>query len=138
MTVLVTKDDLAALAWVRENTPADARFFINTTHWLSGVYRGSDGGGWLLPYTERWAIVPTVFYGFSNDVDYKVKLREWGEQASDITTCNAAFWDLVAEADVDWIYIREGVGSLQPEGLIGCAGVEGVYKEGKVKLFIIN
>lgn len=138
VTVLVTEDDLAALAWVRENTPADARFFINTTHWLSGVYRGTDGGSWLLPLTGRWALVPTVFYGFSNNAAYKTQLREWGEDASSITTCDAAFWNLVEEADLDWIYVRDEVGSLLPEGLAGCAGVRGVYVEGRVRIYKIT
>ena len=138
VTVLVTEDDLTALAWVRENTPTDTRFFINTTHWLNGAYRGTDGGGWLLPYTGRWALVPTVFYGFSDDAGYKTQLREWGERASSITTCDVAFWDLVAEADLDWIYLREGVGSLQSEGLIGCARVEEVYVGGKVQIYAIR
>jgi hypothetical protein len=138
VTVLVTEDDLAALIWVRENTPADARFFINTTHWLSGVYRGTDGGGWLLPLTGRWALVPTVFYGFSNDAGYKTQLREWGERASAITTCDAAFWALVEEAGLDWIYVREGVGSLTPEGLVDCTGVEGVYTDGQITIYTIG
>ena len=65
VTVMVTEDDLDALAWVKANTPEDARFFINTTYWQNDIYRGVDGGGWLLPYTGRWALVPTVFYTFS-------------------------------------------------------------------------
>jgi len=138
VTVLVTEDDLAALAWVRESTPTDARFFINTTHWLSSVYRGTDGGGWLLPYTGRWAIVPTVFYGFSDEVAYKTQLREWGQRASEITTCDEMFWELVSEADLDWVYLREGIGSLQAEGLVGCSGVERVYVEGQVWIFQIT
>jgi hypothetical protein len=138
VTVLVTEDDLAALNWVRENTPAEARFFINTTHWLSGVYRGTDGGGWILPLTGRWALVPTVFYGFSNDAGYKTQLREWGERASAITTCDAAFWELVEEAGLDWIYVREGVGSLTPEGLVDCTGVEGVYTDGQITIYTIG
>jgi hypothetical protein len=138
VTVLVTETDVKALAWVRQNTPEDARFFINTAHWQNGVYRGVDGGGWLLPFTGRWALVPTVFYGFSPDVDLREQLRGWGEDAGDITTCSDAFWALVEEAELDWIYIREGVGSLQPEGLEGCAGIREVYGEDGVWIYRIS
>ena len=100
VTVLVTQADLDALEWVEENTPRDARFLINTAHWLSGVYRGVDGGGWLLPYTGRWAIVPTVFYGFSQDAAYKQAIRRWGQEASTLTTCSDEFWALVDAADL--------------------------------------
>jgi hypothetical protein len=138
VTVLVTEDDLDALAWVETNTPTDARFYINTTHWQNNTYRGVDGGGWLLPLTGRWALVPTVFYGFSPDAELRSQLRDWGEDAGDIATCSAEFWALVEEAELDWIYIREGAGSLQPEGLVGCEGVREVYGEGGVKVYKIN
>ena len=132
VTVMVTEDDLAALNWIRENTPEDARFYINTTHWQNGVYRGVDGGGWTLPYTGRWSLVPTVFYGFSPDKEQNLNLRDWGQTASEITTCSDAFWDIVEEADLDWLYVREGIGSLQPEGLAGCESVEKVYENESV------
>ena len=86
VTVLVTEADMDALAWVEANTPEEARFYINTAHWLNNTYRGVDGGGWLLPYTGRWALVPTVFYGYSPDVEIRRQVRLWGEKASSITT----------------------------------------------------
>jgi len=135
VTVLVTEDDIDALAWVEENTPEDARFYINTAHWQSGMYRNVDGGGWILPYSGRWSLVPTVFYGFSPDADYVRQIRDWGERASTITTCSAAFWEIVDEADLGWVYIREGAGSLQPEGLLGCEGVRVVYNNGSVFVY---
>ncbi len=126
VTVLVNQADIEALNWIRENTPEDARFFINTTHWQSGVYRGVDGGGWILPYTGRWSLVPTIFYGFSPDKAQNQLFVEWGEAASEITTCSDAFWEIVREADLGYIYIRDGIGSLQQEGLAECDGIEKV------------
>ena len=138
VTILVTQDDLDALAWVKENTPPQARFYINTTYWLNNVYRGVDGGGWLLPYTGRWALVPTVFYGFSPDKAYVLQTREWGERASQVTTCSANFWSLVEDAQLDWVYIREGTGSLQGAGLQDCDGVEETYANDTVRIFTIR
>jgi hypothetical protein len=138
VTVLVTEEDIEALHWIRENTPEDARFFINTTHWQNGVYRGVDGGGWILPYIGRWAIVPTVFYGWSPDGEENRQLRDWGEAASEIDTCSDEFWRLAKEADLDYVYIRERKGSLQPEGLENCEGIEKIYDDFKNKVFLIN
>ena len=135
VTVLVTEEDIEALNWIRENTPEDARFYINTTHWQSGVYRGVDGGGWILPYTGRWAIVPTVFYGFSPDKEQNQQIRDWGAAASEIETCSEGFWRIVEEADVDFVYIREGIGSLQAEGLAECEGVESVFENSNVRIW---
>ncbi len=138
VTVLVTEADMEALDWVKANTPEGARFYINTTHWLDNAYRGVDGGGWLLPLDGRWALVPTVFYGFSSDAEQTNQLRQWGEDASDITTCSTEFWALVDEVDLDWIYIREGVGSLQPEGLAECEGISEVYTNEWVHIYRIE
>jgi hypothetical protein len=135
VTVMVTPADIDALDWVAENTPEGARFFINTAHWQEGQYRGVDGGGWLLPYTGRWALVPTVFYGFSDDAAYISELRAWGQAASQISTCSDPFYDLVEEAEVNWVYLRAGVGSLQPEGLAGCKGVEEAYRNESVVVY---
>jgi len=138
VTVLVEEADLEALDWVEENVPTDARFLINTAYWQYNNYRGVDGGGWLLPYTGRWSLVPTVFYGFSPDKDYVSQLVDWGKTANSLTTCDTAFWDLVEDADLGWIYIREGVGGLQPEGLAGCEGVTGIYHNDRVGIYQIH
>ena len=138
VTVMVTEDDIAALEWVKENTPEDARFFINTTYWQTDIYRGVDGGGWLLPYTGRWALVPTVFYGFSPDKEMKVQTRDWGEEASSVEICSSEFWTLVEETGADWMYIREGEGSLQPEGLVECAGIFESYANQAVHIYRIT
>jgi hypothetical protein len=137
-TVLVNEADLEALAWVAENTPAEARFYINTAYWLANAYRGVDGGGWLLPYTGRWALVPTVFYGYSPDAAWVGKLRSWGEAASQITSCTPGFWSLVESAELDWIYLRTGVGSLQPSGLADCDGVRLAFQNESVSIYQLD
>jgi hypothetical protein len=61
--ILVHPADLPALAWVRANTPADARFLINVFEWRPGLYAGSDAGFWLPAVTGRTTLVPTLLYG---------------------------------------------------------------------------
>lgn len=74
-TVLVTKADIAALEWIKQNTPQDARFLINTVMWYPNVGRGTDGGYWIMPLTGRWSTMPPVphIYG---DPDYVEKVRQ--------------------------------------------------------------
>ena len=138
VTVLVTEPDIEALDWVNENTPTDARFLINTAYWQYGNYRGVDGGGWLLPYTGRWSLVPTVFYGFSPNTDDVRQFIQWGKDASTLTTCDAAFWELVEDADLNYLYIREGTGSLQTEGLEGCEKVVKIYENETIQIYQLN
>jgi hypothetical protein len=79
--------------------------------------------------------VPTVFYGFSPDKEQNQQLRDWGEAASEITTCSEEFWRIVEEADLDYVYIRKGIGSLQEEGLAGCEGVENIYRNRSIGIW---
>lgn len=46
-------------------------------------------------------------------------------------------WALVEEADLGWIYLQEDMGSLQPAGLMGCAGIEEVYENETVTIYRI-
>lgn len=138
VTMLVNEADLAGLNWIAENTPPEARFYINTVHWQTQVFRGVDGGGWILPYTGRWALVPTIFYGFSTDRAWAEELRGWGEAASAITGCSEVFWNLVEEAELDWIYLRQGVGGLQPNVLAGCDGIREVYAHEGVVIYELS
>ena len=97
-----------------------------------------DGGGWLLPYTGRWAVVPTVFYGYSPDKAAVRQLIQWGKSASALTTCDAAFWELVKEADLNYLYIREGTGELQSEGLMDCEGITEIYQNDIIAIYEIS
>ena len=138
VTVMLTEDDLDALDWVKENTPEDARFFINTTYWQTDIYRGVDGGGWLLPYTGRWALVPTVFYTFSPDLAQVSGLLGLGKSASEIISCSPQFWQLIESADIDWLYIHQGQGALQPNALLACEQIFLAYENDQVWIFHIT
>ena len=138
VTVMVTEDDIAALEWVKENTPEDARFFINTTYWQTDIYRGVDGGGWILPYAGRWALVPTVFYTFSPDLAKVSELLGLGKSASEINSCSPQFWDLIENADIDWLYIHQGQGALQPNALLACEQLSLAYENDQVWIFHVT
>ena len=137
-TVLATRSDLDALEWIKTHTPEDARFFVNTTYWGYEVYRGVDGGGWILPITGRWSIAPTIFYPMIADQKFSLGVIEIGRQASSITECGDDFWSLVNEAQTNYLYIKEGVGSLQPEALAACEGVNQLINIEDVHIYIIT
>jgi hypothetical protein len=135
-TVFVNQADLDALVWVRSNTPPTARFLINTTRWMGSTYRGVDGGYWLLSYTGRPAVLPPVLYTYSDrrTVD---QIERWAEQASALTTCDAAFWQLVREFKANFVYVKLGQGRLQPAGLAHCSQLVNVYRRGGVYIYEI-
>jgi len=135
-TVLADENDLAALAWIEEHVPPDARFFINTTGWGYGLYRGMDGGAWIFPYTGRWTLAPTIFYTFSGDDAGYGQWIDWSKRAAGLTGCTEEFRALAAEAGLDYLYLREGVGSLQAHALRGCAEARQLYSANGVSIWL--
>ncbi|HOZ38050.1 MAG TPA: hypothetical protein PLH64_04785 [Anaerolineaceae bacterium] len=137
-TLLIAEDDIAALDWIDTHTPMDARFFVNTTSWGYGLYRSRDGGGWILPNTGRWSLSPTIFYAYGGDQSVSATWTDWSKRASNITTCGKDFWELVEEADLDYVYIRKGTGGLQSEELINCGGLISIYQGELVSIWLIE
>ena len=137
-TVLVEQADAAALQWIDTHTPPDARFFINTTPWGYELYRGVDGGGWILPSTGRWSLAPTIFYSFGGDKAFTAQMSAWAERAARLQTCSEEFWALVQEANLQYVYLHEGKGSLQPSALQGCADLKQLYSAGGVSIWLIE
>lgn len=61
---LFTPADLAAMAWIREHTPADAKFFVNSfPAYGNTAYAGSDGGWWIPLMTGRYNNLEPMTYG---------------------------------------------------------------------------
>jgi hypothetical protein len=137
VTVLTTRADVQALEWVEHNTPATGRFFINGVVWQGSIYRGVDGGYWIMPATGRFTVVVPVAIGMGSLQDIAL-YEDWAQQASGITTCDDNFWRLVKETSLDYIYLRQGTGSLTPESLAGCKGISGVYAEDGVFIYLIS
>ena len=137
-TILASKSDLVALQWIENHTPDEARFFINTVGWSANNYRGVDGGGWIMPITGRWSIVPTIFYPMSGDEEFVKNTVDLGSRASWITVCDEKFWSLVYDAEINYLYIKEGTGSLQPDALTACEGVRQLTQIEDIHIYLVN
>jgi hypothetical protein len=60
---LLGPEDVPAMEWVRANTPADARFLVDTLSAYSGTgVVGIDGGMWLPLAAGRGTTVPPLTY----------------------------------------------------------------------------
>lgn len=129
--------DVEAADWIEDNLPADARFLINTTVWQTASYRGVDGGYWLPVLTGRQTVLPPAMYGYGT-AEYIRQINAWAETASRLTTCGGEFWDLVQSASLDYVYITDGRGSLQMDGLAGCSGLTVVYQQNGINILSIQ
>ncbi len=137
-TVFTTQADLDAIAWIDENIPQEARFFINTTSWGYGISRGVDGGAWILPITGRWTLTPTLFYTFAIDQSVIEQNVDWGNRAQAILNCDTDFWTLMNDAQLSHVYLRQGSGRLTTDLLAGCEGLKEVYDASGVTIFEIK
>lgn len=136
-TVFVTRADTDALAWINTNTPPNARFWINTTPWQGGTYRGVNGGWWITPVTGRGTLLPVVFYATASR-EYSQQINGWAAVASSVTECSEDFYQVIDEANLDYVYLRQGTGSLQPQALEGCSGLEEVYQAEGVVIYQVG
>jgi hypothetical protein len=61
---LYTPADAAAMAWLRENTPPEARFFVNSFGvYENSLWAGSDGGWWIPFISGRATNLPPYLHG---------------------------------------------------------------------------
>ena len=136
-TVLADSDDRLAVEWAAASTPPDSVFLINVTAWQSGLYRGVDGGWWLLPLANRPTLLPPMLYSFAERT-YIDRINGLAAEISTLKGCAGDFWPLVREQGVTHIYIKEGIGSLKPEDLASCRGVEEIFRIGKVRIYRVD
>lgn len=67
---IMTAADEAAMGWIREHTPADARFLVNGLLAFSDQFvAGSDGGWWIPLLTGRGNTIPPLSYASEGAVD---------------------------------------------------------------------
>ncbi len=76
---IFTPADQQAMEWIRQATPPDSSFFVNSfTAYGGSLYVGSDGGWWLPFMSGRRSSLPPITYG-----------SEAGEQPAYIRAVNA-------------------------------------------------
>jgi hypothetical protein len=135
-TVFADADDRAAVEWVSAFTPAGAVFLINTAPWQGGLYRGVDGGWWLTALAGRRALLPPMLYSFA-DRNYIGDVNRLASEISTMKGCSDGFRELISQYGVTYIYVKDGTGSLRAEDLDGCAGVNEVFRAGKVRIYAV-
>lgn len=136
-TLFVETADVAALDWINQNIPQDARFYINSVRWQWSIYRGVDGGYWLAPYTGRGSLVPPAAYGWGTP-DTVNRISDFARRAGQLTDCSDEFWSLVSDAGLTHVYVRQGSGNLQPMVLNQCRGLRQVYNRQGVFIYKIS
>jgi len=134
-TVLATRDDMAAMDWIRHHVPSDARFLINVRHWQGGTYVGSDGGYWIPLLTGRDTILPPAVYIYGS-VEYVRAINDLAEAIGAIESFDeASTRQLLSDNGVTHVYIGARGGSITPQMLMDSPYYRPIYSNGAVWIF---
>lgn len=136
-TVLATQSDSTAIQWIKSNVDPGARFLINSTYWQSSIYRGVDGGFWILPLTERYTIPPPIIYIWGRE-EYSQSIAVLSKRISEINSCDEAFWKVISAGSLTHIYLKDGLGALQPNALLNCSGIDRIYFRDGISIFQVD
>ncbi len=126
--ILSDKADIQALDWIQANTPTDARFLNQTAPWQSGIYRGVDGGYWILNLTSRGQLLPPPQYPSGGEA-IQSRINGWSRSALSLTGCGEDLFALMEEANLQYIYLKAGSGVLSADDLGRCPGLLIVYEK---------
>jgi hypothetical protein len=103
---LLTPADSIAMEWIRRETPADAKFLVNSFPAFTSLYAGSDGGWWLPFLTGRQSNLPPLTYGTEAgeqpDFVLSVKRLNAGIQQHDLASAAAA--SMLHRLGFDYLY----------------------------------
>ncbi len=136
----VTPTDVAAMDWIANNTPPDARFAINTFFWLPNFPHGTDGGYWIPYFTGRQTTTGPMLFQLGRREDSE-KIIALSRAVKRPGTDDAALTEL-RSSGVSYIYIG-AKGNLAEPGLDSSRLVQSedvtlVYRREGVSIFQVN
>lgn len=145
---LVTRPDIRAMAWIRENTPAEAIFLVNSFFAYSDtLVAGSDGGWWLPILAGRETSLPPLTYGIEEGAgttglqqtnQLAQEIKDKGIRSDQVIT-------LLKERGIDYIYVGQRQGRvnyngpliLDPQIIENDPNFETIYHQDRVWIFKI-
>jgi hypothetical protein len=146
---MVTRPDSRAMAWIRENTPEDSRFLVNSFFAYGGsVVVGADGGWWTPLLAERGNTVPPLNYG--TEQGNRPGYREWvNEMTAQIQTAGIGDPEtaaLLKERDITHVYVGQQQGRvnyggphvLDPRVMVESERYDPVYHVDRVWVFEVE
>lgn len=135
VTIIATKDDIAAMEWIRENTPPDAGFVTNVRIWQFKTYMGADGGYWIPLLTGRRTLVPPAIYS-SGSPEYYRRVQETLETLAGISKAqDPKLTELMSRHDLEYVYFGAKGGHLDLKSFVTAPNYNVVYSNGPVWIF---
>lgn len=135
ITIIATAEDVQAMSWIREHTPADALFLINTRKWQGEMRVGTDGGYWLPLLAHRRTTLPCVFY-YQGTPSYREEVNGLAQAVEEAASLDdPALIARLREAGVTHVYVGAKGGRLMPNELDPSPHFRMVYAYGPVRVY---
>jgi hypothetical protein len=134
-TVLVTRADHEALAWVAAHVPPSAVFAVNSWEWLNGTWAGSDAGAWLWPLLSLRTTMPPTDYIYAGPA-WETPVNDFNRRLRAVTDAEApATLALLRAAGVTHVFIGARGGGLTPEMFVNQPHYRLLYSNGAAWVF---
>lgn len=134
---LVSNEDLAAMGWVREHTPADAVFAVGATFWLSTAVTGNDAGYWLPYVAGRKTLVPPMVYINEGDATYVARANHAVKTLAQATT-SSDLVDALRREGATHIYLARQHEQPWQAALMDAERFELLYDAGGVRVYRVR
>jgi len=142
---LITYPDIKAMQWIKQNTPTDAKFLVNSFLAYSDTTSvGSDGGWWLQYLTLRPSTQPPINYGSetNSDPDFAARIKNLTTTIIENGVTSSESWNLLMQNDVTHVYIGQKQGkvnysgpTLDPFALLKDDRFKQIYHQDRVWIF---
>jgi len=132
-TILLTQNDMAAVAWVRQHTPSDARFLINSRLWQGNIYVGTDAGYWLSVLAKRETMPPPSLYvlGMPSQVAQT-------NRVSEMTAAGRVDPESLRRAGLTHVFVGARGGPIEPARLLSDPAFALLYTDGRAWVFRLS
>lgn len=135
-TLLAFEEDVAGLAWIDANLPADALVAHSSWRWLQTTWAGSDGGAWITPLTGRMSSTPPIDHSYGREIFKRTRelngvlneVEDWSDPAALAPLQAAGFTH---------IYVGPKGGYFDPAALLRNPAVTESYAGERVWVFEI-
>jgi hypothetical protein len=139
---LVTQADEQAMTWIGENTPADAKFLVNS-FFAFGDYAivGSDAGWWIPLLTGRGNTVPPATYTMerANPADYREEVNALAHRVEEGSLDDPATVRYLQARGISYVYVGQVGGPLlDPDLLRRSPFCSLVYDRDGVSIFALR
>jgi len=146
---LVTRPDQMAAAWLRQNTPPDARLLVNSfSAYGNSSIVGSDGGWWLPLIAGRLTNVPPLTYSVERGAtpDFQQRVNALSAQVNEKGLSDVGTLQLLREHGITHVYVGQRQGrsnnvngpALDVQQLMANPALRPVYHQDRVWVFALQ